>query len=398
MKRNATTMSRRYQAALRARLKEASDSSPEAARDLGRDAMSLGMETLDMARVHEKALIEVVSSCSPDAKVGILRRAGIFFAEVITPIENTHRTARDANAHLSRLNESLRQRTTELSASNRQLKKEIVQRRTAEASLKKSQRHYSELLQQSREMQEQLRHLSHQLLSAQEEERKTISRELHDEIAQTLTGINVQLGALKGAAALNAKDLQKKIARTQRLVEKSVKIVHQFARELRPSVLDDLGLIPALHSFVKVLAKRARLQIRLRISAAIETADGAKRTVLYRVAQEALTNVAKHARATQVEMRVEKLKDALHMQIKDNGRAFSVQRTLRAKKNRRLGLLGMRERVEMVGGSFCIESAAGKGTLIKVQIPLRKEHVPREDGRGNPRPSSSEVMNVYEAN
>ena len=105
-------------------------------------------------------------------------------------------------------------------------------------------------------MQEQLRLLSRQLLSAQEEERKRISRELHDVIAQTLTGINVRLATLKKEATLNTKGLERNIARTQRLVEKSVDIVHRFARELRPTVLDDLGLIPALHSFMKNFTRR----------------------------------------------------------------------------------------------------------------------------------------------
>jgi len=371
MKPKLTRLLRQYQTALRNHVTQKSGSNLETARALGRDAVSLGMETLDVARVHEQALMEVVANYTPGAGDGIFRRAGTFFAETITPIETTHRTAREANARLSRLNESLRERAVELAASNRRLKQEIVQRKAAEEALKKSERHYSELLQQSRQMQEQLRRLSHQLLSAQEEERKTISRELHDEIAQTLTGINVQLGTLKAAATLNTKDLEKRITTTQRLVEKSVLIVHKFARDLRPSVLDDLGLIPALHSYVKTFSKRTRIWIRLRIFAGVEQLDAVKRTVLYRVAQESLTNVARHARATHVEMCIEKISDSVQMQIKDNGKSFLVQRTLDAKKNNRLGLLGMRERVEMVGGRFSIESAPGKGTMIEVQIPFR---------------------------
>ena len=120
-----------------------------------------------------------------------------------------------------------------------------------EESLRKSEQHYGQLLEQSRQMQEQLRLLSRQVLSTQEEERKKISRELHDVIAQTLTGINVRLAALKKQAAINTKGLERSIARTQQLVEQSVDIVHRFARELRPTVLDDLGLIPALHTFMK---------------------------------------------------------------------------------------------------------------------------------------------------
>ena len=378
MKPKLTGLLRQYPAALRKHLAQKPGANLETARGLGRRAVSLGLETLDVARIHEQALLDVVSHYSPGDGDGIFRRAGTFFAEAITPIEKTHRTALEANAHLSRLNEALRERAGELDASNRQLKKEITQRKAVEEALRKSEHHYSELLQQSRQMQEQLRHLSHQLLSAQEEERKTISRELHDEIAQTLTGINVQLGSLKAAATLDIKDLQNRIAGTQRLVEKSVKIVHKFARDLRPSVLDDLGLIPALHSFVKAFSQRTHIHIRLRIFAGVEKLDPAKRTMLYRVAQEALTNVGRHAHATEVEMCIEKLSNSVHMQIKDDGRSFSVERMLHGKKINRLGLLGMRERVEMVGGHFGIESAPGKGTVVDVQIPMRSG---RKSGR-----------------
>jgi PAS domain S-box-containing protein len=253
---------------------------------------------------------------------------------------------------------------------NQKLQREIDRREVVEESLRKSEQHYGKLLQQSRDMQEQLRHLSHQILSAQEEERKKISRELHDEIAQTLTGINVQLAALKVESRVNVKDLQKKIARTQRLVEKSVDIVHRFARELRPTVLDDLGLIPALHSFVKGFSKQTRIHIRLTVFAGVEKLDNAKRTVLYRVAQEALTNVARHAQASLVEVSIEKLSDNICMKIKDDGKSFQVGRTLHTRKAKRLGLVGMRERVEMVGGSFNVESTSGKGTTIRAQIPF----------------------------
>ena len=333
--------------------------------------MTYGLETLDLARIHEQALIALVlPSDSPGTRDSMVRRAGNFFAEAITPIEKTHRTAREANAHFGRLNQRLCQRSEDLTVSNRQLKREILQRKDVEESLRKSERHYNQLLVQSWDMQEQLRYLTRQLLLAQEEERKKISRELHDEIAQTLTGINVQLATLKTEATTNVKGLQKKIARTQRMVEKSVDIVHRFARELRPTVLDDLGLIPALHSFVKSLAKRTGIHIHLTVFAAVEKLAGDKRTVLYRVAQEALTNVARHAQASLVDVSIEKLPHSICMKIKDDGKSFQVDRMLNARKNKRLGLLGMRERVEMVGGSFRVESAPGKGTTIRAQIPF----------------------------
>jgi PAS domain S-box-containing protein len=257
-----------------------------------------------------------------------------------------------------------------LAASNLELEEEITQRKAVEAALKKSERHYSELLEQSDHLQEQLRQLSRQILLTQEEERREISRELHDVIAQTLTGINVRLAALKKDAMLNTKGLDRNIARTQRLVEKSVNIVHQFARELRPAVLDDLGLIPALHSFVKSFSKRTRIHVHLKVFAGIERLDISKRTVLYRIAQESLTNVARHAKANRVEVNIHKLRNVVRMKIADDGKSFQVERTLQAKGNKQLGLLGMRERVEMVGGNFCVESAPGHGTTVRVEIPF----------------------------
>jgi signal transduction histidine kinase len=370
MTRKLTRLSQRYAAALRTYLKRGSRASLQPERTLGRKVMVLGLETLDLARIHEQALISIVlPNDSPGTRDVMARRAGMFFAETIIPIERTHRTAREANAHFGHLNQTLRQRSADLAISNRQLKREILRRKGVEESLRNSERHYGRLLEQSQQMQEQLRQLTRQLLLAQEEERKKISRELHDEIAQTLTGINVRLAALKTSAAHNTRGLQNKISSAQRMVEKSVDIVHRFARELRPTVLDDLGLIPALHSFVKGFSKQTGVHVRLTIFAGVEKLDNHRRTTLYRVAQEALTNVARHAQASVVELSIDKLPNGIGMKIKDDGRSFQVDRVLQAKKNKRLGLLGMRERVEMVGGNFAVDSAPGKGTTIRVQIP-----------------------------
>jgi signal transduction histidine kinase len=299
----------------------------------------------------------------------LFRRAGTFFAEAITPIETTHRTAQEANVRLNQLIETLNQHSADLIESNRLLKKEVAQRKTVEQSLRNSERHYGELLAQSQQLQEQLRFLSRQLLLAQEEERKRISRELHDEIAQTLTGINVRLAALKTEAARNTKGLQGKISSAQRMVEKSVDIVHRFARELRPTVLDDLGLIPALQAFVRAFSRQTRVHVRLTVYAGVERLDTVQRTVLFRVTQEALTNVARHARAGRVEITIEKQARAVSLTIHDDGRSFQADRVLRAKSNKRLGLLGMRERVEMIGGRLAIHSAPGRGTTISAKIP-----------------------------
>src|ERR1041385_5132602 len=242
MGRKPKGLSRRYQVALPKYRKPGPRSNLRSAHALGRRAIALGLETLDLARFHERALLTLVLPGYSSATRGrMIRRARTFFAEAIAPIEKTHRTARQANDQLLQLNQALHRRSADLSASNRKLKQEIAQRKLAEESLRKSEQHYARLLEQSRRMQEQLRLLSRQLLSAQEEERKKISRELHDVIAQSLTSINVRLADLKREAALNTKGLEQSIARTQQSVQQSVNTVHRFARELRPTVVGRLG-------------------------------------------------------------------------------------------------------------------------------------------------------------
>ena len=363
MKRKLFNLSRRYQDALRAHLKQGHQASLASARGVGSQALAAGLQTLDLAKLHEQTLVaELLPGCPASRRAALIRRAAVFFAVAIVPIEKTHFSTQESARYLKKFIETLSRRTVELAAANVELSAEIAQRKTAEEALKKSELHYSTLLEQSDRLQEQLRRLSRQILSAQEDERRRISRELHDVIAQTLTGINIRLGALKKDAATNTEDLDRNIARTQQLVEHSVNIVHRFARELRPTVLDDLGLIPALHSFMKNFTEQTGVRTRLTALAAVEHLDIARRTVLFRVAQEALTNVARHAQATHVEVSIEKQPDGITMKVKDDGKSFSVDPSLPSKGGKRLGLLGMRERLEMVGGSFAVESVPGKGT------------------------------------
>jgi PAS domain S-box-containing protein len=268
--------------------------------------------------------------------------------------------------YTAKLEKLVAQRTTELTATNQQLGIALTSTRLGEEQNRV-------LLLESQDMQKKLRRLTHQILTAQEEERKKISRELHDEVVQTLVGINVELSALVYGNSPDIHHLKDKIARTQRLVEKSVDAVHRFARDLRPAVLDDLGLIPALHAFCLSLAERKKLKIKMTAFGGVEAMDGDRRTVLFRVAQEALTNVARHARATRVRLSIKQISGAIRMEIADNGMSFPVKQLLQAKNNKRLGLVGMKERIEMVGGNLIIESVSGKGTTVRAEIPFTLE-------------------------
>ena len=300
------------------------------------------------------------------------RNVAILFRD-ITGRKHTEAALRavkaDLDGHAAKLESVVVERTAELTVANRRLTGAV-------AAMEKGREEFKFLFEESEFMQKKLRHLARQLLTAQEDERRHISRELHDGVVQTLVGITVELAALGRAANLGPRALQAKILRTQRLVEKSVTAVHDFARELRPAVLDDLGLIPALHAYIKQLAAKKKLKIHLTAFASVEAMDTEKRTVLYRVAQEALTNVGRHAQATAVHVRITALPGAVRLEVHDNGKSFQVAQTLSPTTNKRLGLLGMRERVEMVGGVVVIESAPGQGTTVRAEIPFRPPAAP----------------------
>lgn len=266
--------------------------------------------------------------------------------------------------------EWVRRRLDILTASNQKLEEEIVQRQAVEKTLKRSEQDQRQLLQQAQYMQKQLRGYSHQIITVQEDERKRISRELHDVIAQTLVGINVHLGTLMTAAEGTPKSLLVKIQRTQQLVEKAADTVHHFARELRPAVLDDLGLIPALESHLKGYTADTGVRVVLKATPDMEILIGHRRTALFRIVQEALTNVARHAKATRVTISLASLPEgSLHMTITDNGQGFATEGSPGARKSKRLGLLGMKERVEMIDGTFHITSALGRSTTVTVKLP-----------------------------
>lgn len=268
----------------------------------------------------------------------------------------------------------LKRQALELAALRRQLKREILRRETAEASLKTSKQHYGKLLERSRIAQKEKLLLARQVLLTQEEERRQISRALHDEVSQTLAGINIRLAALTLDSGAGSKSFLKKITTTQKLVEKSLDIVHRFARSLRPTLLDDLGLIPALHAYMKTLTRQTGLQIRFTAFPGLENLSNVKRTAFFRVVQSALTNVAKHAKATVVIVTFENTPQGVLLEVSDNGVSFDVERVLHNRRFKRLGLLSMRERVKMLGGTFEVESSPGKGTTIRACIaPDRKK-------------------------
>ncbi len=221
--------SRRYQASLRRYLKTGSETALQAAQRLGRQAVRLGMETLDVAHIHEQTLataayngdnLQVASSAVNAAKS--------FFEAVLVPIEQTHAPARHADAQVARLTKSLRQRTQEATASTRQLQKGVARRQAVEASLEKSVQIHATLVAEAQRLRLHLQDLTHGILMAQEDERRATGGHLRNDVAQLLLSIQIRLLALNGAVAANTKNLKKEITNTRRIVRESASTVSRL--------------------------------------------------------------------------------------------------------------------------------------------------------------------------
>lgn len=301
----------------------------------------------------------------------MLKKAGLFFASAILQFE-VEEGPSPPSPSPEALTGMLSQRTVFLAAANLALKKEVAQRKKVERALRAKEHAATQVHEKSAQLQRQLRSLSRRVITAQEDELKKISRELHDVIGQTLLGINLHLATLKKEARCGSKSLVRNIGRTQRLVEKSADLVGNFARELRPTVLDDFGLIPALLASIETFSARTGLRVHLTASSEIEKLDAPRRTALFRVAQEAMVNVGRHAEATRVDITIECTSKEACLTIADNGKSFDVEKALQGRGRKGLGLVGMRERVEMVGGRLHLESSPGEGTTIQAHVPKRE--------------------------
>jgi signal transduction histidine kinase len=229
MKQDIIPFSRLYLDALRLHLAGTSRLNSKLALELGGRAVNLGIETLELAKIHVQALKSLKTS--PRNMDGT-RRAGIFFTKVNDFVQESHRAKGRSKVHLSKIMASLRQRTEELATSNHKLKQGVARRKTMEVAFEKRGHYHNKRLEESIELQSRLRLLTHQVLAAQEDERNKISHELQDEIAQTLLGINVRLLSLNKQNKNDGSGLKSNIANTRKLVAKSVKSVQVVARRL----------------------------------------------------------------------------------------------------------------------------------------------------------------------
>ena len=211
---------------------------------------------------------------------------------------------------------------------------------------------------------QELRGLSNQLVRVQEEERKAISRELHDEVGQILTGLRMELGTL--SSHYSDEGFRERLESVKRLAEEALRSVRNLALLVRPSMLDDLGLEPALRWQTKEFSRRCGIPVALAIEGQLDSLPEALRICVYRAIQEALTNCSKHADASRVTVTVSHERDRVSATVQDNGRGFDKLRL----QTRGLGLVGMSERVRALRGIINVSSEPGRGTLISLEVPL----------------------------
>jgi signal transduction histidine kinase len=217
---------------------------------------------------------------------------------------------------------------------------------------------YEEVEEARRELQK----LSGRLVTAQEEERRSLSRELHDEIGQGMSAMLVELGRVE--AAPDSETRGERLTSVRRMAEASVGMVRNMALLLRPSMLDDLGLVAALRWQAREVTRRSGLNVKMVADEIVEDLPDSHRTCVYRVVQEALNNCARHSQATQVRVVVHRDRDRLSVTVQDDGIGFEPSR------EKGMGLLGMEERVERLGGLFSIASKPGNGTVLSILFPL----------------------------
>jgi len=212
--------------------------------------------------------------------------------------------------------------------------------------------------------QTELKELSARLVKAQEDERRVISRELHDEVGQSLSALLMELGNLAAIAPHNLEPLQRHLESIRKLAESSVQVVRNMSLLLRPSMLDDFGLVPALEWQAREISKRTGMAVSVDADDVADNLPDDHNTCVYRVVQEALHNCARHAQARSVRIRVRQTGGRILLSIQDDGRGFDAHRV------RGLGLVGMEERIQHLGGTFQVNSEPGRGTALDVELPL----------------------------
>ena len=305
-------MAREYTAALRRYLKRGSEADLQRAYEIGRRALGEGVGVLGMVAMHHQAMADIFAGLegAKTLHAQVLKGAGTFFTESMSPYEMTHNAFSEANAALRRMNENL------------------------------------------------------------EEEVKRIAHALHDEAGQLLAAVHLSLD--QAARELHPAS-DRPLQAVKDLLEEVGQHLRRLSHELRPTILDDLGLVPAIDFLAEGVAKRSGIRIRVR-SSVPDRLPTVLETVLYRVVQEALNNVVRHSRARSVNIRLRSSGKTVHCSIVDDGVGFNQRKLQPPIARHGLGFLGMVEKLQPLGGGIRIESAPGQGTKILVTVPKEVEH------------------------
>src|SRR5512140_189520 len=265
--------------------------------------------------------------------------------------------AEEALANFNReLEKRVDERTAELLTANKLMKKMLDEGKRSEEKITKSR--------------ERLRNLSRRLQTLIEEERTRISREIHDELGQALTALKMDLSMTRRSLATDGHaEESAKIHEIERAANRIIRTVRKIATELRPGILDELGVAAALEWAAKDFQNRTGIRCNVAIQAGHKLSDTVRGTAIFRIVQEALTNVMRHAAASQVTVNLEKKDDTLMLEVRDNGIGIKEGRIFDANS---LGLIGIRERVLLLGGVAEISGKPGEGTLVRVVLPIEE--------------------------
>lgn len=253
------------------------------------------------------------------------------------------------------LENRVRERTSDLIAANKRLVREIDARKKTERKMRRSR--------------EELRRLSEHLQQIGEEGRAHVAREVHDQLGQSLSAVRIDLACLRQQVAGKDESLTRQVGEIERQIGDAMQSVREICRELRPPVLDDFGLVTALKWHLREFEKKTGIDCVLMIDDEISALHKGLGLVIFRVYQEAMTNILRHASATRVEVALKHQKDHLVLKVKDNGKGITMDKIGNPLS---LGILGIRERIRFWRGKSWFTGLPGKGTIMRVSIPLRQ--------------------------